>query len=124
VRISRASPEADLSATVWPGVSTIYYPRVESAEEIQQVDAIVSRLEKLRGIRPGTIEIRPLVESPAGVSMADKIGSSSARIQALGAGPGLHEALGDDALAYAISEVELHARALSLAPVDISYVLD
>ena len=122
VRISAATPEADLSACVWPGVTTIFYPRVESREQVERADTLVSRLERQRGIRPRTVEIRPLIETPAGVSRAHGIASSSDRIHAFGLGP--HVALGGEALAYARGECELVARSLELTPVDVERVLD
>jgi len=130
VRISSASPEADLAAVVWPGVSTIYYPRPESVAQIQEADDSIARLERLRGIRPQTVAIRPVIESPLGVIMAHEIASGSPRVHAVGVGPNLRVSLGiepgidADALMYARSECELHARALGLDPQDVEYVLD
>jgi citrate lyase beta subunit len=124
VRISAASPEADLSAVVRPGVATIYYPRAESAEQIQAADALISELEKLRGIRPRTVEMIPLIESPQGVVMSKAIASSSARVCACGIGPRMEHVLDGDALTYATAQVELHARALGVAPIGVHYVLD
>jgi citrate lyase subunit beta/citryl-CoA lyase len=124
VRISLASWEADLDAVIQPGVGTIYHPRTESAEQIEKLDAAISRLERLRGIRPGTIEVRPLIESAKGVMMSKEIASSSARIQTLGLGPRINDALEGDALMYASGEVELHARAVGLSSSNVQYVLD
>jgi citrate lyase beta subunit len=124
VRISRATPQADLAAVVWPGVSTVYHPRTESAEEIQAVAARIDELERLRGIRPGTVSVVPLVETPLGVAMAREIAASSARIRSFGVGPNIGMDLGADSLEYARAECELVARALDLAPLDIQQVLD
>jgi citrate lyase subunit beta/citryl-CoA lyase len=130
VRISLASSEADLAAVVWLGLSTIYVPRAESAQQIQAVAARIAELERLRGIRPGTVGIVPMVESPAGVSNAVEIAASSERIRAFGAGPNIAAGLGveedsdADCLAYARSVCELHGRALGLEPMDIRRVLD
>lgn len=124
VRISRASPEADLAAAVWPGVSEIFCPSAESAEDIQRTADEIGRLERRRGLRPGTVEIRPLIESAVGVARAHDIAGSSERIRAFGTGPNLELNLGGDALEYARAECELHARALELAPRDMQHVLD
>ena len=86
VRISLATPEADLAAAVWPGLQTVYHPR--------------------------TVRLRPLIESAAGVAHAREIAASSARIDALV--PNLD--LQGDALAYAHGECALIARALGLQP--------
>ncbi len=124
VRISRATPQADLAAVVWPGVSTIYHPRTESAEQIQAVAQHIDQLERRRGIRPGTVRVVPLVETPRGVAMAREIAASSQRIQSFGVGPNIDMDLDGDALAYARAECELIARALNLEPLDVQRVLD
>jgi citrate lyase subunit beta / citryl-CoA lyase len=124
VRISLANWEADLAAVVWPGVSLIYHPRSESAQQIEHVAALLQKLEKLRGIRPGTVELRPLIETPKGVCRAYEIASASRRIQAFGVGPNISLGLGGDALAYARAECELAALALGLEPIDVMQVLD
>jgi citrate lyase subunit beta/citryl-CoA lyase len=114
IRISAASPEADLSAAVSPGVTSVTIPRVESAEQIELADAHITRLERLRGMRPRTVQIRPVIESPRGVTLAVEIASSSPRVYVLEVGPSITLELGDDALGYARFECELHARALGL----------
>ena len=48
---------ADLEGIIWPGLSKVNYPKAEYAEEIQTLDRIISRLERERGIRLGTVEI-------------------------------------------------------------------
>lgn len=128
VRISLASWEADLAAVVWPGVSIIYHPRTESADQIQAVAARIAELERLRGIRPGTVEVAPLVETPLGVAMARDIASSSARIRSFGVGPRLGTILGvgpdSDAILYAHSECELTALGLDINPMFLDFILD
>src|SRR5215471_13438734 len=84
VRIAAASPEADLAAAVWPGVGSVTYPHVEWATQIEQADAHITRWERLRGIRPGRVEIRPLIESTRGVTHMPEIASSSPRVRAVG----------------------------------------
>ncbi|HLG71658.1 MAG TPA: aldolase/citrate lyase family protein [Chloroflexota bacterium] len=127
VRISLASAEADLEAVVWPGVSTVYCPRVESAAQLRAIDDIVGRLERLRGIRPGTVRLQPLIESARGVVAAGEIAPASARTDAFGPGPklSLHlDAERGEALAYARDECELVARAFELEPVSTEYLGD
>lgn len=128
VRISRGTPEADLTAVVWPGVTTVYHPRTESAAQIQALAERIAELERQRGIRPGTVAVIPLIETPVGVSRAHEIASSSSRIEAFGVGPNLEAGLGveseSEALAYAQSECELTARALRLEPIVIVPVVD
>jgi citrate lyase subunit beta/citryl-CoA lyase len=118
VRITAGSPEADLVAAIWPGVASVTYPRVEARRQIEDADACVTRLERLRGIRPGQIEIQPLIESTRGVTRAREIASSSPRVRAMGLGPAIRLEVADEALNYARSECELHARACCIVPLD------
>jgi citrate lyase subunit beta / citryl-CoA lyase len=118
VRIAAGAPEADLAAAVWPGVASVTYPHVESAHQIEQADAHITRLERLRGIRPAHVEIQPLIESTRGVTHAPEIASCSPRVRAMGLGPGITLEIGDEALDYARSECELHARAYGIVSVD------
>ena len=118
VRIAAGSPEADLAAALWPGVESVTYPHVESAQQIEQADAHITRLERLRGIRPGHVAIQPVIESTRGVTHAPEIASSSQRVRAMGLGPTIALEVGDEALDYARSECELHARACGIVLLD------
>jgi citrate lyase subunit beta / citryl-CoA lyase len=128
VRISAATPAADLDAAVWPGVSAIVVPRAESAAHVRRIDAHVASLERRRGIRPGSVKLWLVVDSARGVADVFEIAASSARSQALGVGPGLHVVLGLDpageAVDYARAECELVARVRGLAPLALEHVLD
>jgi citrate lyase subunit beta/citryl-CoA lyase len=111
VRISAATPEADLGAAVWPGVVSVACARVESAEHVEGVDAAIARLERLRGIRPGHVAVTPIVETTRGVTRASEIAASSPRIGELRLGPSITLEVGEAGLDYARCECELHARA-------------
>ena len=130
VRINHDHVQADLEAVVWPGLKRINYPKTESAEEIGRLDAIITRLERERGIRPGTVEIGPAIETAKGVANAQEIGSASARIVDFGGGAGydMSRDLGVemfvdfDQFVYGKGELELVARALDLEIVAVPYV--
>lgn len=96
VRINHMYWEADLEATVWPGLSGILYPKSESAEEIRRVDAKITTLERARGMRPGSVEIQPLIETPRGVVNSYEIAQSSPRIKSFGGGGGIGVDVGRD----------------------------
>lgn len=119
VRISAASPEADLLAAVRPGVSAVFCSRAESAAQLRAADGLIAELERLRGIRPGTVRLRALIETPLGVTRAHEIAAASQRCAAIGLGPHVHAQLGGDSLAYARGECELIAHALNLAPMHV-----
>ena len=122
VRISAATPEADLEAVVQPGVSTLLYPRCESPLQIERAERQIAQLERLRGIRPGSVMIGVMIESPRGVCASTELAASSRRITSLGTGP--HLDLAGDALAYAQAECELVARAFGLPSLNVSNLVD
>ena len=88
VRINCAYPEVDVRAAVWPGVSQINFPKAETAEQIKNLDALITEMERIRGIRPGTVRIGATVETTLGVTNSYEIASASPRIDAFGPGTG------------------------------------
>src|SRR2546426_7864243 len=85
-RINHDYVHADLDAIVWPGLSKVNYPKAETAEEIRLLDAVITRLERERGIRPGTVEIGANIETAKGVTAAYDIASASPRGKGVGGG--------------------------------------
>lgn len=118
VRISAATPEADLAAAVWPGVTSVIYPRVESSQQLSAADAEITRLERLRGIRPGHVRMQPTIDSSRGVTHVAEIVGGSPRVNCVELGPSCVLELGNDSLTYARGECELHARADGVVFVD------
>ena len=86
VRINKRSVAEDLDASIWPGVACIMFPKAETAEEIRELDAGISRLEGERGIPAGTIQIALLLESALGVWNAYEVLSASKRVVTAAAG--------------------------------------
>jgi citrate lyase subunit beta/citryl-CoA lyase len=82
VRINRPIDKAteDLKASVWPGLTCIALPKVESTEEIRIRDGIITDLERRRGMKTGTVQIAVAVETALGVIRAFEIASSNPRI--------------------------------------------
>ena len=66
IRINKPFVDADLPYAVWPGVDQIKLPKTETAAEVRHAHEIVLRLEKERGIPPGSIELGPMIESALG----------------------------------------------------------
>jgi len=123
VRINHDTVLADLEGAVWPGVKRIKYPKTESADEVRALDEIITRLERERGIRPGTIEIDPGIETAVGVAHVYEIASASPRVKEFGASTGGYDLSRDfgvemfvdfDQFVYPRGEAELAARALGL----------
>src|SRR3972149_4538326 len=122
-RINHDSVQADLEAAVWPGLKRIKYPKTEHACEVRLLDEIITRLERERGIEPGTVEIDPGIETAVGVTNIFEIAAASPRIREFGAPTGgydLSRDLGVEMLVdfaqfvYPRGEAELAARTLGL----------
>ena len=122
-RINHEYMLADLEAVVWPGLKRIRYPKTEHAEEIERMDTIITRLERERGIRPGSIEIDVGIETAVGVTNVYAIAAASPRIREFGASSGGYDLsrdlgvemfVGYDQFVYIKGEAELAARALGL----------
>ena len=132
VRINCAYVETDLEASVWPGVSRISHPKTETAEQIKKVDEIITRLERERGIRPGTISINAMIETTLGVVNSYEIASSSPRIDSFSGGTGYDMSLdmgvemfvGFDQFFYHRGEGALIAMALGLERAGSVYMPD
>jgi citrate lyase subunit beta/citryl-CoA lyase len=122
IRINCSYPEADASAAVWPGVSQINFPKAETAEQIQHLDALITELERIRGIRPGTVRIGAMIETTLGVANSYEIATASPRVDAFGGGTGYDMSMdmgiemfvGFDQFIYNRGEGELIALALGL----------
>ncbi len=121
-RINHDLVEADLEAIVWPGLSKVNYPKAEYAWEIEKLDRIITRLERERGIRPGTVEIGANIETAVGVANAYEIASASPRVREFGGATGYDMSrdlgvemfVGFDQFVYGKGETELATRALNL----------
>jgi citrate lyase subunit beta / citryl-CoA lyase len=75
--------EDDLDAVVARGLASIRLPKAESAEDIRTIDALLTRLEKERGLPANAIDICPSLESAKGVWFAYEIASSSPRVRSI-----------------------------------------
>ena len=113
----------DLEASVWPGLSCVSLPKVESAEEVKIRDQIISELEEKRGIQQGSIQIGIAVETALGVLSAFQIAKSSQRIVSIGVGAedltremGVPVTAKGDELWYARSKILVDAYAAGVQP--------
>ena len=76
----------DLEAIAVDGLVGIRLPKTESAETIRTVDAMLTELERKRGLPHGSIGISPSLESAKGVWFAYEILSASPRIRSVTCG--------------------------------------
>jgi len=76
----------DLEAIAVDGLVCIRLPKTESAETIRTVDAMLTDMERKRGLKHGSIGIAPSLESAKGVWFAYEILSASPRISSVTCG--------------------------------------
>ena len=128
VRINTPIKDAqkDLEASIWPGLTCIALPKVESREEIRVRDKIITELEEKRGIKHGTIQIAVAVETALGVIKAFDIASASPRVVSLGVGAedltqemGVQTTKEGQELWYARSKVLMDAVAAGVQPMGL-----
>lgn len=86
VRINREFEEEDLDAVVIPGVTSIMVPKCESVDDLRRVDALVTRLEKERGMPAGRIQFDLIFETARGVIRMEEIAEASPRIVSMTTG--------------------------------------
>lgn len=77
----------DIDASVYPGLDGISFPKVESAEQIHRLDAILETRERERGLQCGSVSISVAIETPLGLLNALAIAEASPRIVSMGVGP-------------------------------------
>lgn len=80
VQTTSTTCEADLQACVWPGLNGIVLSRVDSAQQMQDVNNLLSSLEKERGLAEGAINIVAALETARGNQDAYEIITSSKRV--------------------------------------------
>jgi citrate lyase subunit beta/citryl-CoA lyase len=123
VRINKPFVDADLPYAVWPGVDRIMLPKTETAAEMQHAHEIITRLEKERGIVPGTIELYPMIESTLGaVNIHEILTATPRKIWSMGGAGGYDMAMNlgiemfaaFDQYAYPVAHVALAAMALNI----------
>jgi citrate lyase subunit beta/citryl-CoA lyase len=125
VRINKPFVDADLPYAVWPGVDRIMLPKTESAAEYRRVHEIILKLEKERGIPPGTIELYPMIESTLGaVNIYEILTAAPRKLRSMGGGGGYDMAVNlgiemfasFDQYAFPQANVALAAMALDIEP--------
>ncbi len=75
--------EADLRASVWPGLDGIVVSRAESPARIMAIDKVLTALETERGMPAGAIGMVLALETARGNQDAYEVASASRRVRAL-----------------------------------------
>lgn len=64
VNADRTMMEADLDASVRPGLAAVILPKSENPAQLETLDAMITALEAARGLAQGSIRVIALIESP------------------------------------------------------------
>jgi citrate lyase subunit beta/citryl-CoA lyase len=76
----------DVEASVWPGLDGIFFPKVETGEQVRALDRLLADLEPKRGLAPGHIKISVIAETLKGYLNLQEIAGASDRIDSLSLG--------------------------------------
>ena len=86
VRIDRETRWADVRAAVHRGLTGIVFPGPDEPGEVAELGDLIGKMEKERGVEPGSVEMALMLESPKGFWNAAAIAGASPRVTALGVG--------------------------------------
>jgi citrate lyase subunit beta / citryl-CoA lyase len=80
VQVDKDLLYADLLAAVWPGLTGVLVPRLESPHEVLEADSLLTQLEDKRGLRPGVLQIVAALDTAKGNDAAMEIACASPRL--------------------------------------------
>ncbi len=80
--------QEDLKYAVVKGLDGIMLPKSESREDVVKLDRLIKKEEMSKKLKPNSISMMLLLESPRGVLKASEIATGSKRVVALGFGAG------------------------------------
>ena len=126
--VSSGLARDDLAAVVCPELSGICLPKVESAQDIRDVDVLIRERELEQGVKPGTLALIPAIESARGVLRCEEICRASTRLTAITLGAddytadlGVHRTREGRELDYARQVMTVCARATDILALDTPF---
>lgn len=128
VRVNKAFAEADIEASVWPGLSGIVLPQVESSAEVADAAGLLDRMERRRGVEVGSLQLVLLIESARGVwDIRDILTASPRTTQAgldesdLAASMGVNVVAGYDPFVYARGRLAIESTAAGVQAIGVAH---
>lgn len=113
----------DIEATVGPWLDGLMLPKVERAADLQMADWMMVNLEQRLGLKPGSIDLLPIIETAKGMGAIREIAACGGRLKRLsfGAGDytrdlGLSWTFDEKEIAAARSEIVLASRLAEIEP--------
>lgn len=76
----------DLDCVLAAKPDFIRLPKAETADEIKEIDEIISKAEQTHGFTPGSIQMMAAIETPKGLRNAYEMATASPRMMALAIG--------------------------------------
>ena len=120
--------EEDLEAVITSDIDGINQPKPAAARDIEEIAAIIERLERERGITAGHIKLIPWVETARGLIHAFDIASASPRVVGIAFGAedftldtGITRTEDGSELLYPRTMVVIAAKAANVIPIDTPY---
>lgn len=125
----------DLETVVVEDLSCIIVPKIESGNQVRQIDQYLFKEEKRKGIEPGTVSIIPLIESASAVEHVFQIASTRTdpnRLFTLAFGAadftldmGIAMTTTGEELLYPRARIAIACRAAGIAPpLDTPFMVD
>lgn len=128
VRVNKPYLYADIEVAVWPDLTGIMLPKVESAAEVSEVAVLLDQLERQRGLEVGSLQLIVLLESALGVWNIRDIITASTRVTQVGLGESdLCQNLGivateeDDPFVYARGRLVIEGIAADVQPIGMAF---
>jgi citrate lyase subunit beta/citryl-CoA lyase len=130
VRVNKPYLHADIDAAVWPELTGILLPKVETAAEVIEAAGALTELEHRRGIEAGSLQVIILLESALGVWNIREIVTASPRVTQVGLGEsdlcrdlGITATEADDPCAFARGRVVIEGIAAGVQPIGVAFPL-
>jgi citrate lyase subunit beta/citryl-CoA lyase len=131
VRINGADTEfyrRDLERVVPSEPDSIRLPKTQSAEDIHQIDELITVIERQNGIEEGSVDLHAMIETARGIVNAVQIANASPRVKALTLGGqdlaadiGVQRTKKGTEILYARSAVVMAAKSAAIQVFDTVY---
>ncbi len=118
----------DLKAMVPAKPDAVRIPKIQSKEDVETADDVMTELEKIHAMDVGSIKIHAMIETALGVENAFEIAKASPRVDAITIGGqdltadmGIQKTESGIELAYARGRIVMAAKAAGVAAIDTVY---